>query len=126
MKASEDWGQKIGIATVGDLNDSICSGSLSELILVQEAEQERKIGEIAKDIVKRGGVKFVMIAGPSSSGKTSFSHRLSIQLRTLGKVLHPIALTIILWTERRRPEMRMVITISSVWKQSMSNNLMMI
>lgn len=92
LKASEEWGQRIGIATVGDLNDSICSGSLSELILVQEAEQERKIGEIAKDIVKRGGVKFVMIAGPSSSGKTSFSHRLSIQLRTLGKVPHPIAL----------------------------------
>lgn len=92
LKASEDWGRKIGIATVGDLNDGICSGSLSELILVQEAEQERKIGEIAKDIVNRGGVKFVMIAGPSSSGKTSFSHRLSIQLRTLGKVPHPIAL----------------------------------
>ena len=92
LKDSEDWGRKIGIATVGDLNDGICSGSLSELILVQEAEQERKIGEIAKDIVNRGGVKFVMIAGPSSSGKTSFSHRLSIQLRTLGKVPHPIGL----------------------------------
>uniref|UniRef100_UPI0040569282 nucleoside kinase n=1 Tax=Acetatifactor sp. TaxID=1872090 RepID=UPI0040569282 len=92
LKVSEDWGRKIGMATVGDLNDGICSGSLSELILVQEAEQERKIGEIAKEIVSRGGVKFVMIAGPSSSGKTSFSHRLSIQLRTLGKVPHPIAL----------------------------------
>ena len=78
--------------TVGDLNDQICRGSLSELILVQEAQQERKIGEIAKSIVDRGGVKFVMIAGPSSSGKTSFSHRLSIQLKTLGKTPHPIAL----------------------------------
>lgn len=92
LKDSEEWGRKIGIATVGDLNNSICSGSLSEMILVQEAEQERKIGEIAKDIVSRGDVKFVMIAGPSSSGKTSFSHRLSIQLRTMGKVPHPIAL----------------------------------
>lgn len=92
LKESEDWGRKIGIETVGDLNNQICSGSLSELILVQEAEQERKIGEIAKDIVSRGNVKFVMIAGPSSSGKTSFSHRLSIQLRTLGKVPHPIGL----------------------------------
>lgn len=92
LKESEDWGKKVGIETVGDLNDGICSGSLSELILVQEAQQERKIGEIAKDIVNRGGVKFVMIAGPSSSGKTSFSHRLSIQLRTLGKIPHPIAL----------------------------------
>ena len=92
MEASEEWGRIAGIATVGDLNDQICQGSMSELILVQEAEQERKIGEIAKEIVSRGNVKFVMIAGPSSSGKTSFSHRLSIQLRTLGKVPHPIAL----------------------------------
>ena len=92
LKVSADWGRKVGIETVGDLNDQICNGSLSEMILVQEAEQERKIGEIAKDIVNRGNVKFVMIAGPSSSGKTSFSHRLSIQLRTLGKVPHPIGL----------------------------------
>ncbi len=92
LKESENWARKVGIETVGDLNDGICSGSLSELILVQEAEQERKIGEIAKEIVGRSGVKFIMIAGPSSSGKTSFSHRLSIQLRTLGKVPHPIAL----------------------------------
>lgn len=92
MKESEEWGKEIGIETVGDLNDQICRGSLSELILVQEAQQERKIGEIAKSIVDRGGVKFVMIAGPSSSGKTSFSHRLSIQLKTLGKTPHPIAL----------------------------------
>lgn len=92
LKESEEWGKEIGIETVGDLNDQICRGSLSELILVQEAQQERKIGEIAKSIVNRGGVKFVMIAGPSSSGKTSFSHRLSIQLKTLGKTPHPIAL----------------------------------
>lgn len=92
MKVSTEWGKKIGIETVGDLNDQICSGSLSDLLLIQEAEQERKIAEIAKDITDRGNVKFVMIAGPSSSGKTSFSHRLSIQLRTLGKMPHPIAL----------------------------------
>lgn len=92
MEISQDWGRKAGIETVGDLNDQICSGSMSDLLLIQEAEQERKIGEIAKDILSRGNVKFVMIAGPSSSGKTSFSHRLSIQLRTMGKVPHPIAL----------------------------------
>ena len=73
-------------------NDQICEGKLNDLILVQEALQERRIGEIAKDIASRDGVKFVMIAGPSSSGKTTFSHRLSIQLRTLGLVPHPIAL----------------------------------
>lgn len=92
LKVSADWGKRVGIETVGDLNDQICSGSMSELILVQEAEQERKIGEIAKDIVKRGNVKFIMIAGPSSSGKTSFANRLSVQLRTLGKTPHPIGL----------------------------------
>lgn len=92
MESSQDWGRKAGIETVGDLNDQICSGSMSDLILIQEAEQERKIGEIAKDIVNRGDIKFVMIAGPSSSGKTSFAHRLSIQLRTMGKMPHPIAL----------------------------------
>lgn len=92
MQESEKWCSKIGIETVGDLNDYICRRGLNEIILVQEAEQERRIGEIAKDIVSRGGVKFIMIAGPSSSGKTSFSHRLSIQLRTQGMVPHPIAL----------------------------------
>jgi len=92
LKDSAEWAAKMGLETVGELNDRICSATLSEMILVQEAEQERKIGEIAKDIVGRGNVKFIMIAGPSSSGKTSFSHRLSIQLRTLGKTPHPIAL----------------------------------
>jgi uridine kinase len=92
LESSGDWGRRAGIETVGDLNDQICRGSLSELILVQEAQQERRISEIAKDIAGRENVKFIMIAGPTSSGKTSFSHRLSIQLRTLGKVPHPIAL----------------------------------
>ena len=92
MENAMEWGRTAGIETVGDLNDQICNGSMSDLILVQEAEQERKIGEIAKDISGREGVKFVMIAGPSSSGKTSFSHRLSIQLRTLGKIPRTIAL----------------------------------
>ena len=92
MENAKKWGRTAGIETVGDLNEQICRGSVSDLILVQEAKQERIIGEIAKDIASEGNVKFVMIAGPSSSGKTTFSHRLSIQLRTLGKVPHPIAL----------------------------------
>ena len=81
----------MGIATVADLNDKICEGNLAEMVLVQEALQERRIGEIASDIAHRGNVKFVMIAGPSSSGKTTFSHRLSIQLKTHGLTPHPIA-----------------------------------
>ncbi len=87
-----EWGRDIGIDTVGDLNNQICDGNIADMILVQEALQERRIGEIARDIARREGVKFVMIAGPSSSGKTTFSHRLSIQLRTYGLKPHPIGL----------------------------------
>ena len=90
LKASTDWNEKIGVSTVGELNDLVCSGGINDMILVQEALQERRIGEIAEDIVSRGGVKFVMIAGPSSSGKTTFSHRLSVELRTYGLKPHPI------------------------------------
>lgn len=88
---SSEWVEQMNIDTVGDLNDEICNGNLNDLILVQEALQERRISEIAKEIVNREGVKFVMIAGPSSSGKTTFSHRLSIQLKTHGLRPHPIA-----------------------------------
>ncbi len=91
MMEATDWSEKLEIDTVGELNERICNGGLNEMILVQEALQERKIAEIAHDIVSRGGVKFVMIAGPSSSGKTSFSHRLSVQLKTHGLKPHPIA-----------------------------------
>ena len=92
LRQADEWGNKMGIDTVGDLNNQICDGKLNDLILVQEAFQERRIGEIAHEISERRGVKFVMIAGPSSSGKTTFSHRLSIQLRTHGLTPHPIAL----------------------------------
>lgn len=92
LMTTAEWGMEMGIDTVGDLNDRICQGDISDLILVQEALQERRIGEIARDISRREGVKFVMIAGPSSSGKTTFSHRLSIQLRTYGLKPHPIGL----------------------------------
>ncbi len=92
LKRTTDWSIQMNVATVGDLNDQICAGNMEEIILVQESLQERRIGEIATEIVAKGGVKFVMIAGPSSSGKTSFSHRLSIQLKTHGLKPHPIAL----------------------------------
>ena len=89
---STRWNNQMGIDTVGDLNEKICSGNVQDLILVHEALQERRIGEIASEIASRKGVKFVMIAGPSSSGKTSFPHRRSIQLKTYGLKPHPIAL----------------------------------
>ena len=92
MKETDRWGKMIGIETVGDLNECICRGELMDVALVQEALMEAKIAEIANAIKSREGCKFVMIAGPSSSGKTTFSHRLSIQLRALGITPHPIAL----------------------------------
>ncbi len=92
MVRSTQWGQMMGIDTVGDLNDAICRGEFSNLMLVQEALQERRIGEIAQKIYERKDVRFVMIAGPSSSGKTSFANRLSIQMRTYGLNPHPISL----------------------------------
>jgi uridine kinase len=92
LKESNSWGKAMGIETVGALNDVICKGEINDLILVQEALQEKKIGEIAEKIISNGTNKFIMISGPSSSGKTTFSHRLSIELRTHGLNPLPIAL----------------------------------
>ncbi|WP_029231548.1 nucleoside kinase [Butyrivibrio sp. VCB2006] len=92
MMLSADWGSMQGIDNVGDLNNMICEGRINEMILVQEALQESRIADIARKIFKRIDVKFVMIAGPSSSGKTSFANRLSIQLRAFGLNPHPISL----------------------------------
>lgn len=91
LKESSDWGERLGVATVGALNDMIAHGKANELILIQEALQEKKIGQIAEQIAEQPDKKIVMIAGPSSSGKTTFSHRLSIQLEALGMKPHPIA-----------------------------------
>lgn len=91
LNESTKWGDMLGIETVADLNEEITKGNIQETILVQEALQEKKIAEIAQMIVERPSVKFILIAGPSSSGKTTFSHRLSIQLRANGLVPHPIA-----------------------------------
>ena len=91
MMAATTLSETIGVEVVGDLNEHLVNGDYEDIILVSEAMQERRIATIAVDIIKRVGVKFIMIAGPSSSGKTSFSHRLSIQLRSLGFKPHPIA-----------------------------------
>lgn len=91
LKESTKWGDMMDIETVGDLNDQVTKRDVSEVILVQEALQEKKIGDLAEQISKKPSVKFVLIAGPSSSGKTTFSHRLSIQLRAQGMNPHPIA-----------------------------------
>lgn len=90
VKESNEWGKSMDVDTIGALNDVIAAGQMSDLILVQESMQEKKIAEIAAKIAESKDKKFVMIAGPSSSGKTTFSHRLSIQLRTFGLKPHPI------------------------------------
>ena len=91
QKESEFWGEMLNVASVGDLNDFTCQGGIQKMILIAEAWQEGRISSIAKEIIRRRDVKFVMIAGPSSSGKTTFSHRLSIQLAAHGMKPHPIA-----------------------------------
>ena len=95
LMLSTEWGQLVDISTVGDLNDAICKGSISDMILVQEALQERRIGDIAEDIADNEDVRVVLVAGPSSSGKTTFAHRLAIQLRSFG--LRPRILSMDNW-----------------------------
>ena len=80
------WQYILGVRTAGQVNAAIQSGRATELINISEALQERKIAKIADDIVDRG-TKIVLIAGPSSSGKTTISKRLAIQMQALG--LHP-------------------------------------
>ncbi len=91
MKESVSWGDMLEVSTVGELNDCISKGGMQDLVMAQEALQERKIAEIARRIAEDKSRKFIMIAGPSSSGKTTFSHRLSIQLKAAGLRPHPIA-----------------------------------
>ncbi len=92
LDESNKRAEAMGISTVGDLNEYVSTNNASDLILLAEALQEKKLSEIASMIKARSGMKFVMIAGPSSSGKTTFSHRLSIHLRLEGFKPHPIGL----------------------------------
>ncbi len=92
LSEASAWGKTMGIGTVGALNDAIAGGTVQDIILVQEALMERKIGQLAERIASEKDKKFIMIAGPSSSGKTTFSHRLSIQLKALGLKPHPMPL----------------------------------
>lgn len=79
------WLDRLGIGSVGALNDAIQAGRAREVILVSEALHEQTIAEIARQIADRGdAARLVLIAGPSSSGKTTFSRRLAVQLLTLG------------------------------------------
>ncbi|NCC15846.1 MAG: nucleoside kinase [Clostridia bacterium] len=87
------WCQIMGVANVADLNNTLVKGEFGELIRINEALHEKKIAQIADQIQEKiDQVKVVLIAGPSSSGKTSFANRLCIQLRALGIRPHKISL----------------------------------
>lgn len=92
LSESGRLGEQLRVPDVGSLNDAITKGRINELILVQEAVQEKKLAEIANLFQQQPDRKIIMIAGPSSSGKTTFSHRLSIQLIAHGLRPHPIAI----------------------------------
>ena len=91
LRRSEDWGRQMGISGVGRLNEEICKGHLNSIIQVQEALMEKQIADVAEEI-HRLGKKLILIAGPSSSGKTTFSNRLAVQLKAHGMNPHPIAM----------------------------------
>ena len=91
MEESDEWGKMLRVGCVGELNDQITKGNCRDLVLIQEALQEKKIGEIAAAMAGMPDKKFVMIAGPSSSGKTTFARRLSIQLMAQGMTPHPVS-----------------------------------
>lgn len=86
------WQNILGISTIGELNEAIENNKTFDLINVSEALQERKIIEIADSIRQRPQVKVILISGPSSSGKTTFSKRLSVHLSTVGLKPFPISL----------------------------------
>lgn len=92
LDEAKEWSRMLGVGTIGALNEAIAQGRGNEIILLQEALMEQRIGNVAAQIAQDGNKKFIMIAGPSSSGKTSFSNRLSIQLSAKGLCPHPIAL----------------------------------
>ena len=91
MHDAEDRSAAMYISNVGEMDDMIAEGNATQLILAHEALMEKRVGDIAEEIARRKDVRFVMIAGPSSSGKTTFSHRLSTQLMACGLRPHPIA-----------------------------------
>lgn len=88
---SVSWRKMLGVNTVGDLNQTVSEGKILDLMLVQEALQEKRLADIAEEISHRPEVKFVMIAGPSSSGKTTTSRRLGVQLKAHGLRPRPIS-----------------------------------
>jgi len=92
FQEQKDWAEIIGVSTVGTLNQTILNGRGGDVIKISEALHEKKIAEIANMISSHGEVKVVLIAGPSASGKTTFSKRLGVQLAVNGLRPYQISL----------------------------------
>lgn len=93
FREAEEWARILDVVDIGSLNEKVDNGEIKDFILVAEALHEKKIANIADKIYEnRDRIKIVLIAGPSSSGKTTFSKRLSVQLRVLGLKPQPISL----------------------------------
>lgn len=92
FKEAEEWGEIMDVSYVGALNRKIENNNINDMIRINEALHEKKIAYIADEIANDKNIKIVLIAGPSSSGKTTFAQRLSIQLRVNGKKTYALSL----------------------------------
>ena len=120
---AKEWARKVGIDSIDRLNEMIDSGKGLELILVCEAMQSNCMYEIARKVSEQKR-RIILISGPSSAGKTTLSHRLSIQLRAMGLRPHALisepCVTTSVYSRRRTVKtilrMRMATMISSAWR----------
>ncbi len=92
FREHKEWGEVLGVSSIGDVNEQITKGNVGELIKISEALHEKKVAEIADNIKKQGTKKVILIAGPSSSGKTTFAKRLCVQLIVNG--LKPVQISL--------------------------------
>jgi len=93
FKSYKRWGRVVGVRTAGDLNEIIARGEFNEFIKISEAYQEKRIAKIADEIcARRDQTRWILMAGPSSSGKTTFCKRLAVQMKVNG--MHPVMISV--------------------------------
>jgi len=92
FKETKEWNRILGVASVGELNRACITGEIEEIVRVAEGLHEQKVVHVAGALRERGGIRLALVAGPSSSGKTTFSKRLGVQLRVLG--INPVFLSV--------------------------------
>ena len=91
-KESKNWGRLVGVSSVGELNDLILSGEVKDYVEISEIKQNNSLAQIANEVLQRKTVKVILIAGPSSSGKTTTAKKLSMQLKVLG--INPVVISL--------------------------------